>query len=185
MNWSGVANMAKELAPTIATCVGGPLAGTAVTALEGVFNLTPKVTSTTDQRLDAVAEAMAGATPDQLAAVRKADQDFQAKMSELGFKDIESLAALEVQDLGSARTMQSTTRSWVPPVLTILITVGFFGLVATLMLASVPEANKAIMYSLIGSLGTAWIGVVHFWFGDTMASTEKTNIIAKAQPVDT
>jgi hypothetical protein len=63
--------------------------------------------------------------------------------------------------------MQKSIKSWVPPALTLLITIGFFGLVVGMMFANVPEANRAIFYSLIGSLGTAWIATIHFWFGDT------------------
>lgn len=183
MKWSDVSSVVENLAPTIATVVGGPLAGTAVSALEHVFGLTPDASASVDQRQETVAAAIAGATPQQLADMRKADQDFQVKMAELGFKDKEALASLNVQDVQGARDMQKNTRSWVPPALTLFITLGFFGLVAALMFCNIPDANKAIFYSLIGSLGTAWLATIHFWFGDTQSSSEKTQIIAKAQPV--
>lgn len=181
MSWSSVSGAVESLAPTIATCIGGPLAGTAVTALEHVFGLTPS-DSSTDQRLDAVASAISGATPEQLANIRLADQNFQVSMATLGFKDKEALAALNVQDVQGARTMQTSTRSWVPPVLTLVITLGFFGLVVGLMYANIPDANKAIFYSLTGSLGTAWLGCIHFWFGDTNSSNDKTQLLAQSQP---
>lgn len=184
MSWSSIVSVVENLAPSIATAVGGPLAGTAVTALEHVFGLTPGANDPVSQRTEDVAAAIAGATPEQLAAMRKADQDFQVSMATLGFKDKEALAALNVQDVEGARTMQTSTRSWVPPVLTLAITVGFFGLVAALMFCNIPDANKAIFYSLIGSLGTAWLATIHFWFGDTNSSNDKTAIIAKAQPVE-
>jgi len=183
MSWSSVVSLVENLAPSIATCVGGPLAGIAVSSLEKVFGLTPDKDATTEQRQDAVAAAISGATPEQLAAIRKADQDFQVSMATLGYKDKEALAALKVQDVQGARTMQTSTKSWVPPVLTLAITVGFFGLVAALMFCNIPEANKAIFYSLIGSLGTAWLATIHFWFGDTNSSNDKTQIIANSQPV--
>lgn len=184
MSWSNVASLVENLAPTIATCVGGPLAGTAVTALEKVFGLTPGSNDTQTQRTDALASAIAGATPEQLANIRKADQDFQVQMASLGFKNKEALAALSVQDVEGARDMQKNTRSWVPPVLTLAITAGFFGLVAAMMFCNIPDANKAIFYSLVGSLGTAWLATIHFWFGDTNSSADKTAMIAKAQPVE-
>lgn len=184
MNWSSIKGVVENLAPTIATCVGGPLAGTAVAALEHVFGVSPDTSSSPEQRAGNIAAVIAGATPEQLAQMRQADQEFQAKMTELGFKDKESLAALNVQDVEGARDMQKSTKSWVPPVLTLGITLGFFGLVAALMFCNIPDSNKAIFYSLIGSLGTAWLSCIHFWFGDTNSSAEKTAIIAKAQPVE-
>jgi hypothetical protein len=184
MSWTTIAGVVTNLAPTIASVIGGPLAGTAVTALEKVFGLTPGTNDPVAQRQDTVAQAIAEATPEQLANIRKADQDFQVAMASLGFKDAEALAALKVQDVEGARTMQTSTRSWVPPILTLIITVGFFGLVAGMMFLNTPDANKAILYSLIGSLGTAWLATIHFWFGDTNSSSDKTAIIAKAQPVE-
>lgn len=181
MSWSSVVGAVENLAPTIATCIGGPFAGVAVSGLEKVFGLTPSADST-DSRLDAVATAIAGATPEQLASIRHADQDFQVQMATLGFKDKEALAALNVQDVQGARTMQTSTKSWVPPALTLVITLGFFGLVVGLMFANVPDANRAIFYSLIGSLGTAWMGCIHFWFGDTNSSNDKTQLLAQSQP---
>jgi hypothetical protein len=182
MSWSSVATAVESLAPTIAAAVGGPLAGGAVTALEHVFGLTPTAADTQSDRLDSIASAIAGATPEQLANIRKADQDFQVSMASLGFKDKEAIAALAVQDVEGARTMQATVKSWVPPVMTLFITLGFFGLVAALMFCNVPDANRAIFYSLIGSLGTAWIATIHFWFGDTNSSNDKTNLLAQSQP---
>jgi hypothetical protein len=184
MSWTSIAGVVTNLAPTIASVIGGPLAGTAVTALEKVFGITPGTNDPVEQRQGVVAQAIAEATPEQLANIRKADQDFQVAMASLGFKDTEALAALKVQDVEGARTMQTSTRSWVPPVLTMVITFGFFSLVAALIFCNIPESNKAIFYSLVGSLGTAWAASIHFWFGDTTSSADKTAIIAKAQPVE-
>jgi hypothetical protein len=183
MSWSSVVGVVENLAPSIATAVGGPLAGTAVTALERVFGLTPDANASVSQRQDDIAAAIAGASPEQLANMRKADQDFQVSMASLGFKDKEALAALNVQDVEGARDMQKSNKSWVPPVLTLFITAGFFGLIIAMIFCNIPTDNKAILYTLIGTLGTAWLACIHFWFGDTQASADKTQIIAKAQPV--
>ncbi len=181
MSWSSVSGAVESLAPTIATCIGGPLAGTAVTALEHVFGLTPS-DSSTDQRLGAVASAIAGATPEQLANIRLADQNFQVSMASLGFKDKEALAALNVQDVQGARTMQTSTRSWVPPVLTLVVTIGFFSLIIALLFTNIPEANRPTFYAMEGSLGTVWLACIHFWFGDTNSSNDKTQLLAQSQP---
>jgi hypothetical protein len=74
---SGVAT----LAPTVASMLGGPLAGTAVTALEGLFGITPAAGASVDDRAAALAPAVAAATPDQVLALKKADYDFQVQMA--------------------------------------------------------------------------------------------------------
>jgi hypothetical protein len=174
MTWDNALNVVKTLAPTIATALGGPLAGTAVAALQAALGLAPAADK------DAVAAAINGATPEQLAAVRKADQDFQIQMAALGFKDAEALAQLVVQDTISARDMLVSTKSWVPAALTAALTVGFFGMLSMLMFVLVPEANKAIIYGFTGTLGGAWLTAVHFWFGETMSSKTKDDVIANS-----
>lgn len=180
--WTGALNVVKTLAPTIGTALGGPLVGGAIMALESVFGITPKPDASTDDRQSTLAAAISGATPEQLAAMRAADQSYALAMAQAGFKDTETLASLVVQDTVSARDMQVATKSLTPPILTLTITVGFFGLLVMLFFVNVPEANKAIVYSCVGSLGTAWLVAVHFWFGDTQASARKTELLAQSTP---
>ncbi len=92
-----VFNVLKQLAPTIAAALGTPLLGSALTALEGVLGLAPDTNLSVDDRATAVALAINVASPEVLAAIRKADQEYAAKMAELGFKDKEMLAQLEYQ----------------------------------------------------------------------------------------
>ena len=183
MSWSDVAGVVENLAPTIASVTGGPLAGTGVAALEKLFGLTPEPKASTDDRLTNVAAAIAGATPEQLAAMRKADQDYAVAMAQAGFKDKETLASLTVQDTVSARDMQTANKSTVPAWLTFFVTFGFFGMLGALFYVDVPEANKAIVYGFTGTLGTAWLVVMHFWFGSTQGSNRQTELLAQSMPV--
>lgn len=185
MSWGDVASVVENLAPTIASVIGGPLAGTGVSALEKLFGLTPAPATDTSARLDSVAAAIGGATPEQLASMRKADQDYAVAMAQAGFKDTETQASLKVQDTVSARTMQTTNKSVVPAWLTFVITVGFFGLLIGLFCAPVPEASKALIYSATGTLGTVWLVVVHFWFGSTSDTGQVNDLLAKSTPPTT
>ena len=182
MAWSDIANAAESIAPTIATAVLGPLGGMGVAAIEKVFGLMPQPNSSLEERKDSVAAAIAGATPDQLLALKKADQDFQVQMASLGFKDVETLASLKVQDTVSARNMQTANKSPVPAWLTFLITSGFFGLLIGLFVYPVPEGAKALIYSATGTLGTVWLVVVHFWFGSTSDTSQVNDLLAKSTP---
>jgi hypothetical protein len=180
--WTDALNVIEKLAPTIATCVGGPLAGGALTALEDVFGLTPQPNASSDDRQTTIAAAISGATPEQLAAIRAKDQDYAVAMATAGFKDTETLASLKVQDTVSARNMQTANKSLVPAWLTFVITCGFFGLLIGLFVAPVPEASKALIYSATGTLGTVWLVVVHFWFGSTSDTTQVNDLLAKSTP---
>lgn len=180
--WDSALNVIKTLAPTIATAIGGPLAGGAVTALESVFGITPKPDASTDDRTGAIAAAISGATPEQLAAMRKADQDYAVAMAQAGFKDTETLASLAVQDRSSARAMQISTKSLTAPFLAMFVTLGFFGVLAVMMFCTLPQETHDALMLMLGSLGTAWTGVIAYYFGSSAGSDRKTELLAQSTP---
>lgn len=181
--WTDALTVVKKLAPTIASVIGGPLAGGAVTALESVFGMTVPPNTSIDDRQNAVAAAITSATPEQLAAMRKADQDYAARMAEAGFKNVETLAALSVQDRESARQMQISTKSVTAPFLALFVTLGFFGVLALMMFYPLPQATHDALMLMLGSLGTAWTGVIAYYFGSSAGSAEKTRLLAQAPSV--
>lgn len=180
--WESALGVVKVLAPTIGTALGGPLVGGAIAALENVFSVTPAPNASTDDRQMALAAAISGATPEQLAAIRAKDQDYALGLAKAGFENTETLASLVVQDTNSARDMQTATKSLTPSILTYAITAGFFAVLGVMMFVSLPAAAHDALMLMLGSLGTAWVQAVHFWFGDTQASTRKTELIAQSQP---
>ena len=163
MNWL------TQIAPTIATCLGGPLAGLAVTALSTLFGVAPDQVQSmiNDNKLSA----------DQIAAVQQEEIRFKEQTQALGL-NFEQLA---VEDRKSARDMQTTTQSIIPPLLSILVTVGFFGILAYLMVTPADTANTPLMI-MLGSLGTAWTGIIAFYFGSSAGSQKKDAMLYNSTP---
>ena len=162
----------SSVAPTIGTALGGPLGGVAGLALAKVLGV-PESGPNDDS---ALAAAVQGATPDQLLALKKADQDFAIKMQELGFKDLEALEAIAAGDRASARDREIKTGDWTPRALAIGITLGFFGLLVFLLKKEPPAGSRDILNIMLGSLGSAWIGVVSYYFGSSAGSARKTEL---------
>jgi hypothetical protein len=156
-----------QVAPTIATALGGPLAGVAVKTLSNA--LFGHENASEDQ----ISEAMASATPDQLAAIKKIDADFKVQMKSLDI-DLERIAA---GDRDSARQMQQNTKDWVPKALAIFITFGFFGVLIWMLVFGMPKTGTEALLMMIGSLGTAWTGVMQFYFGSSAGSKAKTDAL--------
>jgi hypothetical protein len=160
----------EQIAPTIATCLGGPLAGLAVTAVSKALGIDEsKVQDTIDDgKLSA----------DQIAAVKQAELELKDHAQRLGL-DFEQLA---VQDRSSARDMQATTKSYVPPVLAILVTIGFFGILVALMFGFAQRSDEVMI--MLGSLGTAWTGIIAFYFGSSASSENKDSMLHQSTPIN-
>jgi hypothetical protein len=167
----------KTVAPWLASAAGGPLAGMAVTAIADSFGLTDKTT-------DAIKQAISGATPEQMLALKNADKEFALQMQAMGFKQITDLEALAAGDRKDARQMQTTTKSLVPAILSTVVTVGYFGILTGLLTGHLTMANDSqALLLMLGSLTTGWGVVMAFWFGTTSSSARKTEIIAQAPAV--
>ena len=158
-----------QLAPTVASALGGPLAGMATELLASKLGIKPEETQ---QMLQS-----SKLTADQVASIQQAEIELKAKAQELGL-DFEKLA---VDDRKSARDMQISTHSWVPPVLAIGITLGFFGILFALMLGYAAKSDELMI--MLGSLSTAWAGVVSFFFGSSASSQKKDDLLHKSTPV--
>jgi hypothetical protein len=171
MDLSKIGGLLGQIAPTIATAIGGPVAGMAVKALAGALGLSQ------DSSSDEVQEALMNATPEQLAAVKKIDADFKVQMKELDI-DLERIAA---GDRDSARNMQMQTNDWIPRAMAIMVTFGFFGILAWLLIKGVPPSGSETLIYMLGALGTAWTGIVQFYFGSSAGSKAKTDAMVQGE----
>jgi hypothetical protein len=160
----------KQIAPTIATALGGPLAGMAVSAISKAVGVDP------DQVQDMISNNKL--TAEQIAQVKVAEIELQKQAQELGL----NFAKLEVEDRKSAREMQATTRSIVPPALAAIITVGFFGILMMMMFGKVDGSNPTILM-MLGSLSTAWTGIIAYYFGSSAGSQAKTDLLSKSPAI--
>ncbi len=133
----------------------------------------------TDASQDAISAAVAGATPEQMLALRQAEGELQAKLQEMGFQHVEELEKIAEGDRESARARQIAVRDRVPGVLAIGITLGFFGVLGVVGLHGVRDQSRDLVNIMLGSLGTAWVCVVQYYFGSSAGSDRKTELLAR------
>jgi len=157
----------KTLAPTIATCLGGPLAGMAVSAVAKAIGCEP------DEVQSIISSGKL--TSEQVASIQLAELELkkQAQSMNLDF------AKLVAEDKKSARDMQIATKSWIPPLMALGVTCGFFGILFGLMYGQIQHAPQIDI--MLGSLGTAWTGIISFYFGSSAGSQAKTELLAKSE----
>ena len=157
----------KQLAPTVASALGGPLAGMAVAAISKAVGVEE------DKIQDLIASNKMSA--EQIAQIKVAEIELQKQANELGL-NFEKLAT---DDRKSAREMQIATRSWVPPLLAAAVTIGFFAILGGMMFGKMSVADNTALTMMLGSLGTAWTGIIAYYFGSSAGSQAKTDLLAK------
>ncbi len=158
-------NLVKTVAPSIATAVGGPLAGMATKMISEALLGKPDGTEAE------LVEAAAKATPEQLLALKKAEQDFAIKMREL---DID-LERISNEDRNSARNREIKTKDLTPRFLAAAVTFGFFGVLSWMIANGLPANGGEAMLVMLGTLGTAWGAIISYYFGSSAGSREKTD----------
>ncbi|OAD17123.1 hypothetical protein [Achromobacter insolitus] len=172
-DWKGALG---NLAPMLATALGGPLAGGAVAAITKALGLGDDATD------DEISRKLADADPGTLLELKKAEQDFAARMAEYGFRSEADLARIAADDRASARQREVERQDWTPRILAYLVTAGFFGMLSVMVFAAIPAASKEPLYILLGSLGTAWTSIISYYFGSTAGGQKKSELLAKTKP---
>lgn len=167
------------VAPTLATALGGPLAGVAVKTIASQLLGKPDATE------DEVAAAVAGADPQTLIRLKELDLEFKKTMTDAGIK-LEEIAAA---DRNSARQREATTHdSWTPRILAGIIVTGFLGCVYAVFGGHVEGIKDPLVIGLIGTL----IGytssktdlVYSYYFGSSASSKAKDETISTIAKMD-
>lgn len=154
-----------SLAPTVASALGGPLAGTAVNALIGALGLAPGTSQTE------VMKAVAAATPEQLLAIKTVEADFQVKMKAL---DVD-IMSLELKNTEGARQREIVVQDYTPRILAALVLGLYIAINYFIFSGHILEDGMRDM--ALRSLGTldASLGLVlAYYFGSSLGSSNKT-----------
>lgn len=160
-----VKQILAAVAPTIATAVGGPLAGAAVAELAARF---------TDGDPEKVDDFLLHASPEELAEVKKADQEFALRMKELGIK----LEEVNAADRADARGLAKETSLKPQVILSGLFLTGYFVVLGMFIggVVDVPAGFRDSFTILLGVITASVPSIMQFWFGSSSGSKEKDRI---------
>jgi hypothetical protein len=158
----------EQIAPTIATALLGPAGGIAVTLVSKALGIDEKDVQKTIEsgKLSA----------DQLASIKQAEIELQAKAQELGL-NFEKLAT---DDRKSARDMQISTKSFVPSLLSILIVVAWALIQYFLLTHIIAQEMRELVARVLGTLDGALMLVLSFYFGSSSGSQHKDELLRQS-----
>lgn len=161
-----ILDILKVAAPTVATALGGPLAGMATKFLVDKLGLPADDEQT-------IVQAVQGMGPEQIVQLKQMDTDFQ-KFLRQNQIDLEKIAA---DDRASARNMQAQIRSKVPAILSIGVTVGYFSILTLMLRGDLKVGDSQALLLMLGGLSAAWGMVMQYWFGTSASSFNKDTTI--------
>lgn len=161
MDWK---SLVKTVAPVLGTALGGPMAGAATKFIAD------KLLGNAGATEQDVADAVLGASADQLAKLRELDQTFKIKMRELDL----DVFKMEVQDKASARELFKTN-IWPQVILSGIYTFGYFAMLYMFMSGGVEVTPdlRTEFGMVLGVMTAAQVEILHFWFGSSQGSKEK------------
>jgi len=168
----GFKSVLQKVAPFLGGLVGGPVGASVGVLIGNLLGVDPS-------NEESLTTALKSATPDQIIAIRQIESAERMRMSQLLIEEMK----VHSGDRENARTMQIQTKEWMPSILGLGLMLGYFGVIAILMLFPVQQDAKEVMYMLIGTLSSALASVVSFYLGSSSGSHKKDDMIYKSTPI--
>ena len=163
------------VAPTIATALGGPLAGL------GIKALSEALLGRSDGTEDDISKALATAGTADMVKLREIDAQFAAQMKALDV-DLERISAAD-RDSARSREVKSGD-AWTPRVIGCLALGGFLWAVYWVLSGQVQgmtdPTTVALVGTLVGYVSAKADQVVSYYFGSSAGSARKTEAMTEA-----
>lgn len=176
MDWKSIIG---SVAPTLATALGGPLAGMAAAVASRILFGGGDEKATPEQVIEHV---MANQTPEVFARLREIDANLKIELKKLDIK----LEEIEAQDRASARQREIAAGGWGTfgvYALAAIILGGFFAVVYWVFTGAVLSLSPEMLLlvgSTVGYVSAKADQVVAYFFGSSIGSKQKTDEMARA-----
>ncbi len=163
-----VGSVLKQIVPTLATVLGGPMAGLAVEAIGNALGMT-------DATKDKIEDALRGPlTGEQIVALKTAERALIVRMRELDLQ----VDQLEVQDRSNAREREIKVGSMMTSILGIGIVAAMIAMAFSVIFVG-QEIESALAGSIIGYLVGLTQQVFAYYFGSSRGSADKSAAMEK------
>lgn len=166
MDWSDLKGVVGKAAPIVGTLLGGPagaLVGGLVSAALG-----------TDNTPDAVSAALIG-NPDAIVKIQELQTNAKVQLQQLAV----TAEANRLADVQSARARQTANpNDKTPTYLAWGVSFGFFATLGLVMFAHLEGAAQNLLLVMTGTLQTAWVAIISYYFGSSKDNAGQMKMIA-------
>lgn len=112
--------------------------------------------------------------PEQAAALAKIEADRTIELERLA----NERARIDADDRASARAREIAVKDWIPGILAIGVSLGFFGVLGFMLKFGAPKEGGEALMVMLGALGASWGAVMNYYFGSSRSSAVKTELLA-------
>lgn len=165
----------KQIAPTVATALLGPLGGVAISAIGNILG----VSEATQEKITSAIQS-GQLTPEQIGRLKELELQYKNEEAERGFK----YADLEFKDRDSARKANVEGGIQHP-----LFWMSLFLLTITLgtemwvLFKGYPTGlSELVVGRVLGLMDSVAMLVLAYWYGSTNGSARKTEMLAQSTP---
>lgn len=170
MDWKDIGSKVGRVAPILGTLLGGPAGAAVGSIIASALG--------TGGTADEVNQALIS-DPTALVKLRQIEADRAVKFQELAADQAKADLATAAADRASAREREAKTGDTLTPrALAMLVTMGFFGVLAWLLAVGKPQTGGDALLVMLGALGGAWGSVIAYYFGSSAGSAKKTELLA-------
>lgn len=156
------------VAPTLGTALGGPFGALAGATIAKALGGDPNVPAETEAALEAQ-------SPETLLALKKANQDFEIRLNELGIEK----ERLVFDDRKDARARDAKLGGDATTKALAYVVIGAFVAMAFSVLYGWAVAESTLMGTIIGYMSAKAEQVISYYFGSSMGSKHKTDALAE------
>lgn len=172
MSWSSVKSIIGNTLPAIAGILGTPAAVAPIKALCNIFGLKD------DAKPDEIAEALQNATPEQLLRAKEIDSYERIRNAEITVYDRDSARKMNI----AGRENKDNTPRNLAYIISFMLFLMIFLICSSYINISGTERDIACM--LLGMLANEWKGAMQFYFGTTINSGKKDDVISQLKTKD-
>ena len=178
MSWDNIKEFFGSVAPAIGTALGGPAGGAVGALIATALGV--------DNDAEAVAKAL---RTDPSLAIKVKELENQALQMHYDAVDKQRQAEITtlktyIEDTQNARSRQVETEKATGKkdinlyILAYIAVVGFFGIIAMVMLVPLPTGSGELIFFLLGALTANYNSVYNYFFGSSKGSADKTEQLA-------